>query len=187
MSLTRCGHRARALSRMGGAVPFRREQSGTCCAPGVGERRVDLARDQIVDQSHGADPSGKLFLASWLESELWVDPWMIGIGLVGLLAAIFCSSSVDELLLKGHSRTLGQPRLVTLVLGRTVHLSPQRCRRPRARSAAASARCRGQLASSDAAARQARSMVSRPVWARAAARVAFRGFRPGIRSNAGDA
>ena len=43
---------------------------------------------QIVDQSHGADPSGKLFVASWLESELWVNPWMIGTGLVGLLAAI---------------------------------------------------------------------------------------------------
>ena len=43
---------------------------------------------QIVDQSHGPDPGGKLFIASWLESELWVNPWMIGIGLVGLLAAI---------------------------------------------------------------------------------------------------
>jgi hypothetical protein len=43
---------------------------------------------QIVDQSHGADPSGKLFLASWLSSELWVNPWLIGIGLAGLLAAI---------------------------------------------------------------------------------------------------
>ena len=43
---------------------------------------------QIVDQSHGPDPSGKLFLASWLESELWVNPWLIGIGLMGLLTAI---------------------------------------------------------------------------------------------------
>ncbi len=43
---------------------------------------------QIVDQSHGPDPSGKLFLASWLSSELWVNPWLIGIGLGGLLAAI---------------------------------------------------------------------------------------------------
>jgi len=43
---------------------------------------------QIVDQSHGADPSGKLFIASWLESELWVNPWLIGMGLVGLLASI---------------------------------------------------------------------------------------------------
>ena len=43
---------------------------------------------QIVDQSHGADPSGKLFLASWLESELWVNPWLIGIGLAGLLATL---------------------------------------------------------------------------------------------------
>ncbi len=43
---------------------------------------------QIVDQSHGADPSGKVFIASWLESQLWVNPWLIGIGLVGLVAAI---------------------------------------------------------------------------------------------------
>ncbi len=43
---------------------------------------------QIVDQSHGPDSGDKLFLASWLESELWVNPWMIGIGFVGLLAAI---------------------------------------------------------------------------------------------------
>jgi hypothetical protein len=43
---------------------------------------------QIVDQSHGADPSGRLFIASWLESELWVNPWLIGIGLVGLVVSI---------------------------------------------------------------------------------------------------
>jgi hypothetical protein len=43
---------------------------------------------QIVDQSHGADPGGKLFLASGLESELWVNPRLIGIGLAGLLTAI---------------------------------------------------------------------------------------------------
>lgn len=43
---------------------------------------------QIVDQEHGADPGGKLFLASWLSSQLWVNPWLIGIGLAGLLAAI---------------------------------------------------------------------------------------------------
>ena len=43
---------------------------------------------QIVDQAHGADPSGKLFLASWLESELWVNPWLIAVGLAGLVAAL---------------------------------------------------------------------------------------------------
>jgi hypothetical protein len=43
---------------------------------------------QIVDQSHGADPGGKVFIASWLESQLWVNPWLIGIGLVGLVASI---------------------------------------------------------------------------------------------------
>jgi len=43
---------------------------------------------QIVDQSHGPDPGGKLFVASWLESELWVNPWLIGIGLAGLLTSI---------------------------------------------------------------------------------------------------
>ncbi|HEX3298571.1 MAG TPA: hypothetical protein VHW68_00490 [Actinomycetota bacterium] len=43
---------------------------------------------QIVDQSHGADPGGKRFIASWLESELWVNPRLVGIGLAGLLASI---------------------------------------------------------------------------------------------------
>jgi hypothetical protein len=43
---------------------------------------------QIVDQSHGPDPGGKLFIAAWLESELWVNPWLIGIGVIGLVAAI---------------------------------------------------------------------------------------------------
>ena len=43
---------------------------------------------QIVDQSHGPDPGSKLFVASWLGSELWVDPWLIGLGLVGLLTGI---------------------------------------------------------------------------------------------------
>jgi hypothetical protein len=42
---------------------------------------------QIVDQSHGPDPGGKLFVASWLESELWVNPWLLGVALVGLIAA----------------------------------------------------------------------------------------------------
>jgi len=43
---------------------------------------------QIGDQLHGPDPGGKVFVASWLESELWVNPWLIGVGLLGLLVAI---------------------------------------------------------------------------------------------------
>jgi len=42
---------------------------------------------QILDPEHAADPGGKLFLASWLSSQLWVNPWLIGIGIAGLLAA----------------------------------------------------------------------------------------------------
>ena len=43
---------------------------------------------QIIDQDHGADPGGKLFLASWLSSQLWINPWLIGIGLAGLVVAL---------------------------------------------------------------------------------------------------
>jgi len=42
---------------------------------------------QIVDQSQ-TEPGGKLFLASWLESQLWINPWLVSLGLVGLTAAI---------------------------------------------------------------------------------------------------
>jgi len=59
---------------------------------------------QIVEQSHGPDPGGKLFLAAWLESQLWVDPWLIGIGLVGLLSAIFLLVFRGEHPLSSHPR-----------------------------------------------------------------------------------
>jgi hypothetical protein len=42
---------------------------------------------QTTGQEHGADPRNKLLVASWLETELWVNPWLLGIGLVGLMAA----------------------------------------------------------------------------------------------------
>jgi len=73
---------------MGGAVPSGVNSRALAALLALASVGLILLGTQIVDQSHGADPSGKLFLASWLESELWVDPWMIGIGLVGLLAAI---------------------------------------------------------------------------------------------------
>jgi hypothetical protein len=43
---------------------------------------------QIVGQEHGADPGGKLFVAAWLDSELWVNPWLVGAGLIGVVAAV---------------------------------------------------------------------------------------------------
>jgi hypothetical protein len=43
---------------------------------------------QILDQAHGRDPGGKLFLAGWLSSELWVNPWLVVVGIVGVAAAV---------------------------------------------------------------------------------------------------
>jgi MFS family permease len=43
---------------------------------------------QTVGQEHGADPRNKVMVANWLETELWVNPWLIGIGLVGLMVAV---------------------------------------------------------------------------------------------------
>jgi hypothetical protein len=43
---------------------------------------------QTVDQSHGPDPSGKEFVAGWLETELWMNLWFVGLGLVLLVAAV---------------------------------------------------------------------------------------------------
>ena len=88
MSLTRCGHRARASRAWEVPYPSGVNSRALAALLALASVGLILLGTQIVDQSHGADPSGKLFLASWLESELWVDPWMIGIGLVGLLAAI---------------------------------------------------------------------------------------------------
>jgi hypothetical protein len=43
---------------------------------------------QIVDQSHGPDPGGKLVVAAWLESEVWLNPWLVGLGLIGGVTAV---------------------------------------------------------------------------------------------------
>ena len=43
---------------------------------------------QTVDQSHGPDPSGKEFVAGWLSTELWMDLWLVGLGVLLLVAAL---------------------------------------------------------------------------------------------------
>ena len=43
---------------------------------------------QTVDQSHGSDPSGKEFVAGWLSTELWMNLWIAGLGLLLLVAGI---------------------------------------------------------------------------------------------------
>ena len=43
---------------------------------------------QTTGQEHGPDPRSKVLLAAWLETELWVNPWLLGAGLAGLIAAV---------------------------------------------------------------------------------------------------
>jgi hypothetical protein len=43
---------------------------------------------QTVGEEHGVDPRNKVLVAAWLETELWVDPWLVGGGLVILIAAV---------------------------------------------------------------------------------------------------
>ena len=43
---------------------------------------------QTVDQSHGPDPSGKEFVAGWLSTELWMNLWIVGLGLLLLVVAV---------------------------------------------------------------------------------------------------
>jgi hypothetical protein len=36
-----------------------------------------------------ADPANKVFVASWLESEMWINPWLLLIGVTtGILAGV---------------------------------------------------------------------------------------------------
>ena len=43
---------------------------------------------QTLDQSHGPDPSGKVFVAGWLETELWMNLRLVGLGILLLVAAV---------------------------------------------------------------------------------------------------
>jgi hypothetical protein len=43
---------------------------------------------QTVDQEHGPDPSGKEFVAGWLSTELWMNLWLVGVGMLLLVAAV---------------------------------------------------------------------------------------------------
>jgi LPXTG-motif cell wall-anchored protein len=44
------------------------------------------------------DPKGKVLIASWLASELWLNPWLLVLGLAALVTAIV-------LLLRGRRKT----------------------------------------------------------------------------------
>ena len=43
---------------------------------------------QMVDQEHGPDPDGKVFVLGWLSSELWMNLWLLGLGMFLLMAAV---------------------------------------------------------------------------------------------------
>lgn len=43
---------------------------------------------QTVDQSHGPDPAGKVFVMGWLSTELWMNLWLVGLGTILLIAAV---------------------------------------------------------------------------------------------------
>jgi hypothetical protein len=43
---------------------------------------------QTVGQEHGPDPRGKIFVASWIETELWVNPWLLALGVLMVATAV---------------------------------------------------------------------------------------------------
>jgi hypothetical protein len=43
---------------------------------------------QTVDQDHGPDPGGKVFVLGWLSTELWMNLWLVGLGMLLLVAAV---------------------------------------------------------------------------------------------------
>jgi hypothetical protein len=43
---------------------------------------------QTVDQDHGPDPGGKVFVWGWLSTELWMNLWLVGLGMLLLVAAV---------------------------------------------------------------------------------------------------
>jgi hypothetical protein len=43
---------------------------------------------QTLDQDHASDPSGKEFVAGWISTELWMNLWIVGLGLLLLVAAL---------------------------------------------------------------------------------------------------
>ena len=43
---------------------------------------------QTVGEEHGVDPRNKVLIAAWLETELWVNPWLVGGGFVMLIASV---------------------------------------------------------------------------------------------------
>lgn len=43
---------------------------------------------QTVDQDHASDPGGKEFVWGWLSTELWMNLWLVGLGMLLLVAAV---------------------------------------------------------------------------------------------------
>jgi len=67
---------------------MRRRRSVAIAAAGV----VALVFAFELRSWHGrgtwsGDPKGKVLIASWLASELWLNPWLAAVGLVVLAAA----------------------------------------------------------------------------------------------------
>jgi hypothetical protein len=58
---------------------------------------------QTVGQDHGPDPTGKEFVAGWLETELWMNPWLVGLGMFLLVAAVVFFVAYPRLRGRAHS------------------------------------------------------------------------------------
>jgi hypothetical protein len=43
---------------------------------------------QTVGQEHSGDPNNKVFVASWIETQLWMNPWLVAIGGLMLATAV---------------------------------------------------------------------------------------------------
>jgi hypothetical protein len=56
---------------------------------------------QTVGQSHGPDPGGKVFVAGWLSTELWMNLWLVGLGML-----LFAAAAV---LFAAYPRPRGRP------------------------------------------------------------------------------
>ena len=80
----RLGHERRRRSK-GCAVTRRKGVSVLLALMGVAAIWFGT---QTVDQEHGADPSGKEFVAGWLSTELWMNLWIVGLGFLLLVAAV---------------------------------------------------------------------------------------------------
>jgi hypothetical protein len=59
---------------------------------------------QTVSQEHGPDPRSKVFVAGWLDTELWLNPWMVGLGVLLLVAAVILFVAYPRLTRHVNSR-----------------------------------------------------------------------------------